>query len=143
MFPGLRGQGPREGCRCNSAHSCNRETGLDMRVPGGGSCPVAYGDEKEGFLGPYLRWVLGDKTECQQENSRCKGPGASLVAQMVKNLPAMQEAPVPSLGWEDSLQEGMATPSSVLTCRIPWTEEPGGLQPAGSQRVGQEGSTEV
>ena len=78
-----------------------------MRVPEGGSRPVAYGDETAGFLRPYLRWVLGDKTECQQENSRCKGPGASLVAQLVKNLPAMQEAPVPFLGWEDSLEEGM------------------------------------
>ena len=114
-----------------------------MRVPEGGSHPVAYGDETAGFLRPYLRWVLGDKTECQQENSRCKCPGASLVAQLVKNLPAMQEAPVPSLGWEDSLEEGMATHYSVLTWRIPWTEKPGGLQSVGSQRVGQEGSTEV
>ena len=46
----------------------------------------------------------------------------------VKNLPAMQETWVPSLGWEDPLEEGMATHSSVLAWRIPWTEEPGGLQ---------------
>ena len=52
---------------------------------------------------------------------------ASLVAQMVKNLPAMWEAWVQSLGWEDPLEEGMATRSSILTWRIPWTEEPGGL----------------
>ena len=51
--------------------------------------------------------------------------GASLVAQMVKNLPAMQEAWVHSLGQEDPLEKGMATPSSVLAWEIPWTEEPG------------------
>ena len=53
----------------------------------------------------------------------------------VKNLPAVQELQVPSLGQEDSLEEGMATHSSVLTWEIPWTEEPGGLQFIGSQRV--------
>ena len=50
---------------------------------------------------------------------------------MVKNLPAMQETWVPFLGWEDTLEEGMATHSSVLAQRIPWTEEPGGLQSMG------------
>ena len=54
---------------------------------------------------------------------------ASLVAQMVKNLPAMQETWVPSLGSEDPLDKEMATHSSILAWRIPWTEEPGGLQP--------------
>ena len=51
---------------------------------------------------------------------------ASLVAQMVKSPPAMQEARVPSLGREDPLENGMATHSSILAWRIPWTEEPGG-----------------
>ena len=60
----------------------------------------------------------------------------SLVAQMVKKLPAIQETWVQSLGQEDPLEKGMATHSSILACRIPWTEEPGGLQPMGSQRVG-------
>ena len=54
---------------------------------------------------------------------------------MVKNLPAMQETVVQSLGWEDSLDKGMATHSSILACRIPRTEEPGGLQSMGLQRV--------
>ena len=49
------------------------------------------------------------------------------MSQMVKNLPAMQETQVQSLGWEDSLEEGMATHFSILAWRIPWTEEPGGL----------------
>ena len=62
----------------------------------------------------------------------------SLVAQMVKNLPEMQEAQVQSLGQEDSLEKGMATHSSILALRIPWTEEPGGLQSMGSQRVGHD-----
>ena len=62
--------------------------------------------------------------------------GASLVAQLVKNLPAVQETWVRSLGWENLLEKGMATYSSVLALRIPWTEEPGGLQSTGSQRIG-------
>ena len=57
------------------------------------------------------------------------------MAQMVKNLPAVQETQVRSLGWEDPLEKGMATYSSVLAWRIPWTEEPSGLQSMGSQRV--------
>ena len=52
---------------------------------------------------------------------------AFLVAQMVKHLPPMWEAQVRSLGWEDLLEKGMATYSSILAWRIPWTEEPGGL----------------
>ena len=51
-----------------------------------------------------------------------------MVAQMVKNMPAMQETQVQSLGWEDTLEKGKATHSSILAWRIPWTEEPGGLQ---------------
>ena len=54
------------------------------------------------------------------------------MAQMVKNLPTMQETWVRSLGQEDPLDKGMATHSSILACRIPWTEEPGGLQSMGS-----------
>ena len=62
-------------------------------------------------------------------------PGASLVAQKIKNPVAMQESQVQSLGWEDSLEEGMVTHSSVFAWRIQWTEEPGGLQAMKSQRV--------
>ena len=61
---------------------------------------------------------------------------ASLVAQSVKNLPAMQETWVPSVGWEDALEEGVATHSSILAWRIPWTEEPGRLRSMGLQRAG-------
>ena len=56
--------------------------------------------------------------------------------QIVKNLPAMREICVQSLGWEDLLEEGMATHSSILAWRIPWIEEPGRIQSIGSQRVG-------
>ena len=52
--------------------------------------------------------------------------GASLVAQSLKHLPAMQETWVQSLGWEDPLEKEMATHSSILAWKIPWTEEPGG-----------------
>ena len=64
---------------------------------------------------------------------------ASQVAQWVKNLPArqeMQETQVQSLGWEDPLEEGMATHSNILACRVARTKEPGGLQSMGSHRVG-------
>ena len=61
-----------------------------------------------------------------------------LVAQIVKNPPATQETWVRSLGWEYPLEKGMATHSSILVWRISWTEEPGGLQSMGSQRVGQD-----
>ena len=62
----------------------------------------------------------------------------SLGAQTVKNLPAIQETQVQSLGWEDPLEKGMVTHSSILSWRIPWTEEPGGLQPTESERVGHD-----
>ena len=58
-----------------------------------------------------------------------------LVAQMVKNLPAMKETWVQSLCWEDLLEKRMATHSSILAWRILWTQEPGGLQSMGLQRV--------
>ena len=62
----------------------------------------------------------------------------SLVAQTVKRLPAMQKTQFQSLGWEDPLEEGMATHSSTLAWKIPGTEEHGRLQSMGSQRVGQD-----
>ena len=60
------------------------------------------------------------------------------MAQPAKNLPAMQATQVQCLGQEDALEKGMATHSSILTWKIPWTEEPGELQFMGSQRVGQD-----
>ena len=57
---------------------------------------------------------------------------------MVKNPPAIQEMQVQSLGWEDPLEKRMTTHSSILSWRIPWTEEPGRLQPMGSKRVGHD-----
>ena len=64
--------------------------------------------------------------------------GASQVAQRLKHLPAMRETWVRSLGQEDPLEKEMATHSSILAWRIPWTEEHGGLQSTGSQRVGHD-----
>ena len=75
---------------------------------------------------------------------RCPGEGigypvqyswASLVAQMVKNLPTMRDTQVQSLGWEESLEEGMAAHPVFLPGETPWTEEPGGLQSMEFQRV--------
>ena len=62
----------------------------------------------------------------------------SLVAQMVKNLPAMQETQVRSLDWEDLPEKEMATHSSILAWKITWTEKPGGLQYTGSKKVGHD-----
>ena len=59
--------------------------------------------------------------------------GSSLIAQLVKNLPAVQETRIQFLGWEDPLVKEMATHSSILAWRIPWTEEPGRLQSLGLQ----------
>ena len=68
--------------------------------------------------------------------------GASLVAQTVKNLPAMQEICILSLGWEDPLEKGMISHSSILAWKIPRTEEPGRLQSMELQRVGPDLPTE-
>ena len=68
----------------------------------------------------------------------CSVLRASLVAQLVKNMTAIQETPVQFLGREDPLEKGMATHSSILAWSIPWTEEPGGLQSMGLQRVGHD-----
>ena len=57
---------------------------------------------------------------------------------MVKSLPAMQKTQVQSLGWENPLEKEMATHSSMLAWRVPWTEKPGGLQCTGSQRTGHD-----
>ena len=61
----------------------------------------------------------------------------------LKNLPAMQETWIRSLGWEDPLEKGMATYSSILAQRIPWTEEPGGLESTGLQRLGNNSATKT
>ena len=70
-----------------------------------------------------------------KSRTRLSDFGIFHVAQMVKNLPAMQETRVQSLGGEDPLEKGTATHSSILAWRIPWTEEPGGPQSMGSQIV--------
>ena len=67
-----------------------------------------------------------------------EGGGEGQPTQMVQNPPVIQETQVQSLGWEDPLEKGKATHSSILAWRIPWTEEPGGLQSMGSQRVGHD-----
>ena len=90
-----------------------------------------------GSPGPQDKWPH----EIMSLSSTVVGfPGGSVVK---KNLPAMQELQetrVRSLGQRDPVEEGMATHSSILACRIPWTEEPGGLQSLGSQRVRHDGS---
>ena len=85
------------------------------------STPRIRQDVDVGYFFLVLGWLLG--------------LSASLVAQMVKRLPTMQETRVRSLGWEDPLEKEMATHSSIHAWKIPWTEEPGGLQSIGSQRV--------
>ena len=61
-----------------------------------------------------------------------------MVAQLVKHMPAVQETRVQSLGWEDPLGKEMTTHFSILAWKIPWTEDPGGLQFMGSQRIGHD-----
>ena len=81
-------------------------------------------------LTPTEEWIMHQINEAVNSSRE-----TSLVAQTVKNLPAMPVTQVRSLGWEDPLEKGMATHSSILAWRIPWTEEPGGLQSMGSQTV--------
>ena len=81
-------------------------------------------------------WIVPSKFTLNMDNFHHLW--RALVAQMVKNLPAMPETRVWSLGWEDLLEKGMATQSSISAWRIPWTEEPGGLQSMGSHRVGHD-----
>ena len=78
--------------------------------------------------------------EIQRNQVDCR---ASLVAQMIKSLPAMQETPVWSLGQEDPLEKEMAAHSSVLIWKIPQTEDPGGLHPMELQRVGHNWATNI
>ena len=94
-----------------------------------------------------LRLILGNGKNMVQKwkNEKSKDYRArdSLVAQTVKSLPAMWETWILSLGQEDFLEKEMATHSSVLPWRIPWTEEPGGLQSMGWQRVGHDWVTSL
>ena len=88
--------------------------------------PVIYDRDIQRFLCFLIRKVISIVlTFC-----------ASLVAQTAKRLPTMRETWVRSLGWEDPVEKEMATHSSTLAWKIPWTEEPGGLQSMGLQRVG-------
>ena len=96
-----------------------------------------------GFLSILSNMKRGKKQGCDKWNildinAALHLLGASLVAQRIKSLPAMQDTRVRSLGWEDPLEKEMATHSSILVWRIPWTEEPGGIQSTGLQRVGHD-----
>ena len=96
-----------------------------------------------GFLSILSNMKGGKKQGCDKWNildinAALHLLGASLVAQRIKSLPAMQDTRVRSLGWEDPLEKEMATHSSILVWRIPWTEEPGGIQSTGLQRVGHD-----
>ena len=82
--------------------------------------------------------VIETMTETHYQELR-----ASVVAQRLKCLPAMWETWVRSLGWEDPLEKEMATYSSILAWRTPWTEEPGRLQSMGSQRLGHDRATSL
>ena len=105
-----------------------------------GSKGIFLSDAGKGSsLRPWASSISG-----QQPNSDClqKSYFSDTVVQTVKNPPAMWETWVLSLGWEDPLEEGMETRSSILAWRIPSTEEPGGLQSMGSQRIGHDWATE-
>ena len=86
----------------------------------------------------YLSCSLRSHSILPYSVQSCPSLGASLVAQTVKNLPAMRELWVQSLGREDPLEEGMVTHSSIPAWRIAQTEEPGRLQSMGSQTVGHD-----
>ena len=88
---------------------------------------VVISGEKGGRSGEIGVWKETQTIMYKMNKQHECNVQASLLAQMVKNLPAIQKTQVWSLGKEDSLEKGMATHSSILAWRIPWTEEPGGL----------------
>ena len=117
---------------------------LAWRIPWTGDCGrlQSTGSQRVGHGWATFTFAL------QADSLPSAPPGKSyiisyvyLVAQMAKNLPAMQETQVRSLGQEDPLEKEMATHSSILAWRIPWTEEAGGLQSMGSQRVRHDWAT--
>ena len=87
--------------------------------------------------------MLKLRMSCRNHLCKWRRKAASLVAQRLKHLPARQKTWVRSLGWEDPLEKEMATHSSILAWRIPWMEEPGGLQSTGLQRVGHDWATSL
>ena len=93
---------------------------------------------KENWLPEELFSMLPHLVTTKKKKYIYLKASTSLVAQTVKHLPAVRETQVRSLGWEDPLEKAMATHSSTLAWKIPWTEEPGRLQPMGSQRVGRD-----
>ena len=99
---------------------------VDQDIP---LCPLSFIQSRLSCL--FILFLLSTSHFCR----------ASLVAQLVKNLPAMQETWLWSLGQEDPLEKGMATHSSILAWRIPWRENPGGLQSVESQRLGHDWAT--
>ena len=90
------------------------------------------------YLGNGPQFSSGVKSDFTQRSEHSALPSSSLVAQTVKNLPEGQEMWVQSLGQEDPLEKEKAAHSSILAWRIPWTEEPGGVQATGSKRVGHD-----
>ena len=94
-------------------------------------------------LSPFISFTQQTFCLCFCFSCRHEWIGGSLVAQMVKNLPVMQETHVWSPNQEDPLEKGMATHSSILAWRIPWTEEPGRLQSMGLQRVRHDWATNI
>ena len=107
-----------EDCNHNMVRKMKEDNHGYNRTPGNTLLPATHTANMNLFY--ELPWLLTPR---------------SLVDHMVKNLPAMQETGVRSLGREDPLEKEMATHSSILAWRIPWTGEPGGLQFMGSQRV--------
>ena len=108
-------------------------TSVFMGFPGSPASKESTCNVGDPGLIPGLGRVPGERIGYPVQYSQ-----ASLVAQLVKNPPAMRKIWVRSLGWEDPLEEGMANHSSIFAWRIPWAEEPGGLQSMGSERVGHD-----
>ena len=119
----LLGHGPVGSCFCNTVQSLKKKKKTEIK-----------GVRKE----PGWRTLTLERLRHALSAAVTKGNEASLVDQLVKNLPAMQETQVRSLAQEDPLEEGMTTRSSIIAWRTPWTEELGGLQSMGSQRVGHD-----
>ena len=119
---------PGSRCVCVSSSVVSETMGL---------CGLQPGPSVHGILQARILWWVAISFSRGSSQSRDQ-TWLSLVAQTVKNLSAVQETQVHSLGREDPLEKGMATHHSILAWRIPWTEEPGGLQAMGLKRVGHD-----
>ena len=130
----------REGGSCNSCQTYSLVYPISFRSPRAKD-PVRNKGRSNWNMQQWIKPCQTDKSENMIASSVFTLTWSSLVTQMVKNLPAVQESRIRSPDWDDSLEKEIAIHSSILAWKISWTEEPGRLQSMGSQRGGHDWAT--